>query len=247
MKLAQILSFLLILGISMNAFPEHYIEDGKLATPQKETLRREQAKEVVNKNDYEIFECGSDGVCKGRHKVTGEIRLFKGDEAIVQAGATDNKATQTPKEAKDILTKEELEFWQRKDTTTVADFKKMIAISNKLGKKYVVIQVGNLAGCPPCQALDASIKAAEVGKKQNADIVDFNYYNNRGNDLAQYMQNHLTLPQQFSFPYVYVFQLKEGWIDYYKMIPNTEASVSKIESSMQELKATAEAAAKSKK
>lgn len=242
MKLSQLFSFLLILGISMNVFAEpHFIDDGVMPAERKVSDKKAEGTVPWDKKDYEVLECYSNGTCLYLNKVTGEKKIFK-TEAIIQAGATEKK--EAPKDAKEILTKEELAFWERKETTSLADFKKMVAISNKLGKKYLVIQVGNLGGCPPCQALDRNIKAAELGKKQNADIVDFNYFNNRGNDFAQYLHNNLTLPQGFSFPYVYVFQLKDGWIDYYKMIPNNEASVSKIESSMKELQGTA---AKSKK
>ena len=187
---------------------------------------------------WEALECRSDGVCIYQNIDTRKKVYYKKDDKVIPASAKENAAKD--KEKATAKTAEELETDKKAlssvDVASKADFENKIRASARAGKEYIIIQVGNLAGCPPCQALDKALKASDLVKSGKTAVFDFNYLNNQkdtaeGNELLKLLHKNYGLPPNFGFPYTYVFHIPKGetWPNQFHGLGNDKASVAWIE------------------
>lgn len=194
----------------------------RLGAPVQETA------DISKDPNWEAIECRSDGTCVYKHKISGEVRTVES-----------SKKPAVPE--KPVMTKEEKEKVEERKIVSLAAFAEKLALANKAGKKYLILQVGNLEGCPPCQAIDAKLGASDIAKDQEIGIYDFNYQQNRSSDLANYLHEKLGLPRGFSFPAVYLLELDgKTWVTRYQRMTREEAQVNEgIETTLKALKKTA--------
>jgi hypothetical protein len=106
------------------------------------------------------------------------------------------------------LTDEEKKQLAEPDVADLSEFKKRVTLARRAGKKYLVLQVGNLEGCPPCQQINRQLQASPLAKDESVAFVDFNYL--KGAQDMKDLLHKMQLPSPFPFPYVYMLELPEA-------------------------------------
>jgi hypothetical protein len=110
------------------------------------------------------------------------------------------------------------------DVRTYADFRSALEKSRDQGSKIMVVAIGNLDGCVPCQNVKAAIDQSSVSKRRDFVAVDFNHYQNNGSDLMAYFQTKIAsqyqLNSQFPYPQIYILALhsEDNWWHYYRKL-----------------------------
>ena len=165
----------------------------------------------LDDDSWIVLECLSDGTCKYRNRITGEIRLVQNKDFPKPDGQAESDAAGQTASAEEPangpLTDEEKKTLAEPDVADLAEFKKRVALARRAGKKFILLQVGNLEGCPPCQQINRQIQGSALAKDESIAFVDFNYL--KGAQDMKDMLHQIKLPNPFSFPYVYVMELDE--------------------------------------
>jgi hypothetical protein len=193
-----------------------------------------------------VKECLSDGTCKYYNRKTGELRLVKRSEAPNPAkkDATEDTAVKQAGHAEKknaALTDEEKKLLDEPSILDLADFKSRLPIAKRDGKRFLILQVGNLAGCPPCQQINRQLQASELAKDKTVGIYEFNYLN--GGAKMKELLHQIGLPAQFGFPYVYIFEVDEKgeWISRYSKLDRDGAmKVENVKAAIDSFKRSAE-------
>jgi len=143
--------------------------------------------------------------------------------------------TQPSAEPKDPEQEAQLKLLANPTVESNDDLVKLFAAAGKNGKSVVILQVGNLEGCPPCQRLNKTLLESPLAKDSSVTITDFNYHKNTnlkstGHSLNTYLHDKLSLPTSFQYPVVFLFYMKSGetWPDKFQMIESGNATLDHI-------------------
>lgn len=170
----------------------------------------------LDDESWSVLECLSDGTCKYYNRKTGEIRLVRNKDAPKPPAAEPAPAPADPavqpasheEPGKAELTEEEKEALAEPNVADLAAFKKRVALAQRAGKKYLVLQVGNLEGCPPCQQINRQLQESPLAKDESIAFVDFNYL--KGGEDMKKLLHKMQLPSPFPFPYVYLLEIDQA-------------------------------------